>query len=115
TADEAVTRVSLSTATTTLRKALRDVAKLAKEAERPKRAAVRRALDAPTAPVWSLALDEIRDTGVELRPRLPLNGPNDFTGPPQVPRAALRPASAPSAPLLGPTPLEPGTVAHHAR
>src|SRR5262249_18358591 len=36
TADEAVAPVSLSTATTTLRKALRDIAQVAREAERPK-------------------------------------------------------------------------------
>src|SRR5262249_27551479 len=114
TTDGAVAPVSLSTATATLRKALRDIAKVAKEAERPKRTAVRRALDAPTAPVWSLALDEIRDNGVELRPRLPLNGPRDFTGPAQVPRAALPAASAPLSQILGPIALDPLTVADDA-
>jgi 5-methylthioadenosine/S-adenosylhomocysteine deaminase len=83
TADPAVATVSLPTATTRLRQAFRDIKKLARDLERP-RAITRRALgplDAPAPPVWTLALDEIRDTGVDLRPRLPLAGPRDFTGP----------------------------------
>jgi 5-methylthioadenosine/S-adenosylhomocysteine deaminase len=112
TSDEAVAPVSLSTATATLRKALRDIAKLAKEAEKPRKVAARRSLDAPEAPVWSLALDELRDTGVELRPRLPFDGPRDLTGPPQVPaRAARAAASAPLSTILGPITLDPLTVA----
>jgi 5-methylthioadenosine/S-adenosylhomocysteine deaminase len=112
TSDEAVSPVSLSAATATLRKALQDVARLAREAERPRPPRAPRALDAPAAPVWSLALDEIRETGVELRPRLPLNGPRDLTGPPQVSRQAARAAAAaPLSKILGPITLDPLTVA----
>ena len=83
TGDPDVKAVSLSTATSRLRAALRDIKKLAQELERPKRGALRakRALDVVERPVWSLALDEIQDTGVDLRPRLPFRGPRDFTGP----------------------------------
>jgi 5-methylthioadenosine/S-adenosylhomocysteine deaminase len=111
TSDEVVAPVSLSTATTTLRKAFRDIAKLAKEIEKPKKVP-RRPLDAPAPPVWSLALDEIRETGVELRPRLPFDGPRDLTGPPQVPAGAARAAaSVPLSKILGPIALDPLTVA----
>jgi cytosine/adenosine deaminase-related metal-dependent hydrolase len=112
-ADEAVRPVSLRTATRTLRDALRHIDRLAREAER--RPAVRRraALDAPTVPQWSLALDEIQDTGVEIRPRLPLDGPRDFTGPERVPRrsAALAKAAAPLSLVVKPVKLDPLTVA----
>jgi 5-methylthioadenosine/S-adenosylhomocysteine deaminase len=89
TADPAVAAVSLRTATARLRTALRDLKKLARDLEKPKSLDHRtsRALDAPARPVWTLALDEIRDTGVELRPRLPFNGPRDFTGPERHPKA----------------------------
>ena len=110
TADPDVKPVSLRTATTTLRAAFRDIQSLAREAEKPTRV-VRRALDAPTAPIWSLALDEIRDTGVDLRPRLPWSGPRDFTGPERVPRRA---ATVPLAELLEPIKLDALTVADDA-
>jgi cytosine/adenosine deaminase-related metal-dependent hydrolase len=112
TSDPAVAAVPLGNATTTLRRALRDIATLAKEAEKPKRRAARRSLDSPEAPVWSLALDEIRDTGEELRPRLPFDGPRDLTGPPQVPKGAVAAAAAaPLSTILGPIKLDPLTVA----
>jgi len=38
-------------------------------------------LDAPEPVVWSLALDEIEATGMDLRPQLPFAGPRDFTVP----------------------------------
>jgi hypothetical protein len=64
------------------------------------------------APVWSLALDEIRDTGVDLRPRLPFDGPRDFTGPERVSRrAAMAIRSTPLSQILGPIELDPLTVA----
>jgi len=110
TADPDVKPVSLRTATTTLRAAFRDIQRLAREAEKPTRV-VRRALDASTAPIWSLALDEIRDTGVDLRPRLPWSGPRDFTGPERVPRRA---ATVPLAELLEPIKLDALTVADDA-
>jgi hypothetical protein len=58
--------------------------------------------------VWSLALDEIQATGVDLRPRLPFNGPRDFTGPDCV---SLRAAAAPLSTILEPIALDPLTVA----
>ena len=109
TADPDVAAVSMSTAKTALRRAFRDLPKLARELEAPKPKSVKRgALDAPEPVVWSLALDEIRDTGVELRPRLPFNDPRDFTGPE---RGLLRATSAPLSTILKPITLDPLTVA----
>ena len=112
TADPDVAPVSLRTATSTLRRAFRDIVALAREAETPRVTRRGRALDAKVALVWSLALEEIRDTGVELRPRLPLDGPRDFTGPDRISRrAALAARSAPLSQILGPIDLDPLTVA----
>jgi hypothetical protein len=111
TADPAVATVSLRTATTRLRQAFSDIKKLARDLERP-RAITRRtvgALDAPAPPVWTLALDEIRDTGVDLRPRLPLAGPRDFTGPKRM--APVTRVSVPLSEILEPIRLDPLTVA----
>jgi hypothetical protein len=58
--------------------------------------------------VWTLALDEIRDTGVELRPRLPFSGPRDFTGPERQPKVAPR---VPLSEVVKPMKLDPLTVA----
>lgn len=107
TADPDVANVSLSAARNTLRKAFRDLPKLARELEKPKKA-TRAALDAPEPVVWSLALDEIQDTGVDQRPRLPFNGPRDFTGPDRV---SLRAAAVPLSTILEPVTLDPLTVA----
>jgi hypothetical protein len=54
-----------------------------------------------------LALDEIRDDGVDMRPRLPYDGPGDFTGP----HVAARPSSMPLSALLTAMELDPLTVA----
>lgn len=111
TADPYVDAVSLSTARKQLREALLNIAKLAKQAEKPKPAPAKRAarLDAPARPIWSLALDEIQDRGVDLRPRLPFNGPRDLTGPK---RAAVTAAAAPPlSTILKPVRLDPLTVA----
>jgi 5-methylthioadenosine/S-adenosylhomocysteine deaminase len=112
TADPDVAPVSLRTAITTLREAFQDIQKLAREAEKPKKAPIR-ALDAPSDPIWSLALDEIRDTGVDLRPRLPFSGPRDFTGPERVSKRAAVTAGLLSE-LLEPIKLDPLTVADDA-
>jgi 5-methylthioadenosine/S-adenosylhomocysteine deaminase len=61
--------------------------------------------------VWTLALDETHDTGVELRPRLPLAGPRDFTGPKRVARSVTARAAVPLSQLLEPIRLDPLTVA----
>jgi 5-methylthioadenosine/S-adenosylhomocysteine deaminase len=75
TGDPDVSSVSLGQARSILRTALRRIPLLARELERPKpKSTTRSALDEPEPVVWSLALDEIQATGVELRPRLPLDG-----------------------------------------
>jgi hypothetical protein len=109
TTDPDVATVSLSTARSTLKTALRNMPALARELEAPKPRSIARAtLDAPEPVVWSLALDEIQDTGVDFRPRLPLNGPRDFTGPERV---STRAVSAPLSTILEPVALDPLTVA----
>jgi len=112
-ADPDVAAVSLRTATSRLRNALLNIAQLAKELEKPKpAAATRRALDAPAPPVWTLALDEIQDTGEDLRPRLPFSGPRDFTGPTRA--VATAAATAALSAVLKPIRLDPLTVADGA-
>lgn len=112
TGDPDVGSVSLRAARSALKKAFEDLPKLARELEKPKpKKAVRRALDAPEPVVWSLALDEIQATGVDQRPRLPFNGPRDFTGPK---RASTRAAAVPLSQLLQPIVLDPLTVADDA-
>jgi 5-methylthioadenosine/S-adenosylhomocysteine deaminase len=111
TSDPDVAVVSLSKATSQLRSALLNIATLAKEAEKPKAVAARKlALDATAQPVWTLALDEIQDRGEDIRPRLPFNGPSDFTG---AKRAAVQvtAASPPLSSILKPIQLDPLTVA----
>jgi len=109
-ADPDVAQVSLKRAATELRKALRDIAKLAKDLEKPQPARARRLLDAQADPVWSLALDEILPSGVELSPRLPFGGPRDFTGPERAPRVIAK-AAPPLSSILKPVTLDPLTVA----
>jgi cytosine/adenosine deaminase-related metal-dependent hydrolase len=109
TADPDVGSVSLSAARRALRAAFRDLPKLARELEKPKpKKALQAALDAARPVIWSLALDEIRATGVDQRPRLPFNGPRDFTGPKRVSTSA---SAAPLSKILGPIALDPLTVA----
>ena len=82
---------------------------LAYEPTKPKlKKAFRGPLDAPEPVVWSLALDEIQATGADLRPRLPFNGPRDFTGPKRV---SLKATAAPLSKILEPVALDPLTVA----
>jgi len=109
-ADPDVAQVPLSRATRTLRNALRDIARLARDLEAPRPAkAARRVLDAQVEPVWSLALDEISSCGVELSPRLPFNGPRDFTGPERTARVVAKAAPLLSK-ILKPIELDPLTV-----
>jgi hypothetical protein len=105
-----VAAVSLRDARETLQDAFRRLPELARRLEQP--AAPRRLIPGRPEPlVWSLALDEIEETGVDLRPRLPLRGRRDFTGPTRVaPRAA-----APLSTILEPMELDPLTVADDAR
>jgi cytosine/adenosine deaminase-related metal-dependent hydrolase len=109
TGDPDVAAVPLRTATTTLRDALRDIARLAKKAEAPKPPPKGRALDAARRPVWSLVLDEIQDRGDDLRPRLPFRGRLDFTGPASDARGVAL-AAPPLSTILKPVDLDPLTV-----
>jgi hypothetical protein len=111
TSDPDVGALSLSKATGQLSDALLNIATLAKQLEKPKPAAAKkRILDATAEPLWSLALDEIQDRGEDLRPRLPFNGPSDFTGPK---RAAVKVTAAapPLSAILKPIQLDALTVA----
>lgn len=109
TADPDVTSLTLSAARSAMRQAFRNLPKLALELEQPRPPkAIRSALDATEPIVWSLSLDEIEATAVDLRPRLPLNGPGDFTGPERISTVA---ASLALSTLLQPIELDPLTVA----
>ncbi|MEO8450443.1 MAG: amidohydrolase family protein [Gemmatimonadota bacterium] len=110
TADPDVRQVTLKTATSQLKKAFRDIVKLARALEKPKKEA-KRALDRPEL-TWTLALDEIHETGADLRPRLPFDGPNDFTGP-EIEAAKV--AAGPLSSLLSPIVLDPLTVMDDAK
>jgi cytosine/adenosine deaminase-related metal-dependent hydrolase len=106
--DPDVEAVPLSAATSALAHALHTLPELARELEAPKAPhAERLVLGGPRRPTWSLALDEIRDDGVGLRPRLPYDGPADFTGP----RVAAKPSSTLLSALLTAIELDPLTVA----
>ena len=59
----------------------------------------------------SLALDEIQGTGVDQRPRLPFNGPRDFTG---LKGVSSRGAAVPLSQPLQSIALDPLTVADDA-
>lgn len=72
-ADPLTTEVSLSAARAELQRALKTLPAVARRAERPQsRSAIARMLDAGN--VWRLAIDEIVDTGVDLRPNLDAKG-----------------------------------------
>lgn len=104
TADPAVGEITLAEARETLRDALRRLPELAEEQETaPARTAVpgRAAASEPLA--WFLALDELAETGVELRPRLPFKG-RETTGP------TLRAAAEPLSQIVEPLWLDPLTV-----
>jgi hypothetical protein len=112
TADPDIRSVSLKVARATLARSLHNIQSLARDLERPRAssARLRIAADRPEPTTWSLALDEIQDTGMTVRPRLPFAGPSDFTGPKRVgpSRAAV---AARLSDILGPIELDPLTVA----
>ena len=111
TADQGVAAISLSKATQQLEDALLNIVSLAKDLEKPKPApAKKRIVDAPVPIVWSLALDEIQDTGEDLRPHLPFRGPHDFTGPKRK-SASVTAKTRPLSAVLKPIHLDPITVA----
>lgn len=108
-ADPLVAALTLAKAKATLRAAMRDLPKLAARQEAD---AIRpRALDADAAspPRWFLALDEIDNTGVEVRPRLG----DDAAG--AGPRVVSPLAAAPKlSTVLQPIDTDPLTVADDA-
>jgi cytosine/adenosine deaminase-related metal-dependent hydrolase len=109
TQDPDVATVNLSEATEALREAFRELRELAAELEKPRpapRDARPRALDQPEPVVWSLALDEIYDTGVDLRPRLPFGAEGELTGPSR----ALDRGPTLLSDILEPVQLDPLTV-----
>ncbi|MBV6471034.1 MAG: 5'-deoxyadenosine deaminase [Nitrospirae bacterium] len=111
TADPMVGAVTLKAATQVLKEALQRLPELAREREQP--GAVPRALarslvrGMPRQEEWTLALDELEDTGVDLRPRLPLAGERELTGPTRVAVRAAEPLSK----ILIPLELDPLTIA----
>jgi 5-methylthioadenosine/S-adenosylhomocysteine deaminase len=86
-ADPLVLGLTLSAAHEALKGALRGLPQLARSAERPKR--MSEAVRARNAGnTWRLALDEVVDTGVDLRPNLPERSAN---GRPLRAAAMMRP------------------------
>lgn len=87
--DPLVQQLTLAAAGDRLTRALRGLPALARKAERP-RPISPLALARGGANVWRLALDEILDTGVEMRANLPLRVPGGRT----LRAAAMRPVFA---------------------
>jgi hypothetical protein len=114
TADAKVDVVSLEEARSTLSEALHEVRALAHALEHPSPSRLTsgmRLLDRRRKPAqepWFLALDELDDYGVDLRPRLPL-GRKSKTGPSRAAAKAAQPLSE----ILEPIALDPLTVADH--
>jgi hypothetical protein len=106
TQDPLVGAIKLSQARTALQAALSKLPTLAKELEKPKPVS---AIGRARAPVtWQLALDELEDTGVDLRPRLPSRSGRGLTGPTRKIAAAA--AAKPLSQILQPLELDPLTV-----
>jgi cytosine/adenosine deaminase-related metal-dependent hydrolase len=111
TADPAVAALTLHDATETLQNALQELPALAAELEtspahaRARLSAIARGM--PVAQEWTLALDELDDTGVDLRPRLPMRGERELTGAVR----GLEPVAAPLSQIVEPLMLDPLTVA----
>jgi hypothetical protein len=95
-----VGKITLKKATSALSDALANLPKLAKQLE-GKSAAVAplsaAALSGP--PIWSLVLDEIEDSGFDLRPRLPFKG-RALTGPARKAAKVTGPLSSVLVPLV---------------
>ncbi len=112
TADPLVEAISLGEAKDKLGDAFQTLPELARKLEEPPSipkgpASSRRGAE-PV--VWLLALDELHETGVDLRPRLPLPGRKGFTGPKRAPTRAAAPLSK----ILRPLDLDALTVADDA-
>jgi hypothetical protein len=114
TEDPDVATIALGAAQDTLTAALQDLPTLAKELEQPPRATrvlPARVLDSPAPLVWSLALDEIQPTGVDLRPHLPFGKAHRLTGPRRV---IVKASAPPLSSVLEALPLDAITVADDA-
>ncbi|HET6675352.1 MAG TPA: amidohydrolase family protein [Nitrospiraceae bacterium] len=113
-ADPTVGALSLKAAMKTLKEALRQLPELAREREQPDaapRGVLRRLVQGmPSQQEWTLALDELEDTGLDLRPRLPLRGEQALTGPTRAPTLMASPLSE----IVEPLDLDPLTVADDA-
>lgn len=104
TQDPVVGAIKLSQATAALKDALSNLPALAKALEKPQPVAAIGRRSAPTS--WQLALDEIEDTGFDLRPRLRSRRTRQLTGPARRVAAATKPLSQ----ILQPLELDPLTV-----
>ena len=102
--DPVIGGITLAAARKRLAEALGNLPKLARALERGR--AGPRAADLGGPPVWFLALDELAQTGIELRPRLPVPGKRALTGPSLAQRAPAEPLSK----IVGPLELDPLTV-----
>lgn len=111
TADPVVSALTLKAATEMLQEALQQLPALAAELEappsrpRPRLSAIVHRM--PIAQEWTLALDELDDSGVDLRPRLPLRGERELTGAIR----GLERAAVPLSQVVEPLTLDPLTVA----
>jgi len=111
TADPDVAAIELGEAQDTLTEALQDLPTLAKALEQAPTAAqtiMGQVLDRAAPLVWSLALDEIQPTGVDLRPHLPFGRAGTITGPQRVMAKA---SASPLSTVVEPLPLDAMTVA----
>jgi cytosine/adenosine deaminase-related metal-dependent hydrolase len=111
TADPDVAALELGAARATLTTAFQELPTLAQALEQPARAervSAVRVLDRAEPLVWSLALDELQPTGVDLRPHLPFGRARTMTGPRRVVATASAP---PLSSVLEPMPLDALTVA----
>jgi 5-methylthioadenosine/S-adenosylhomocysteine deaminase len=85
--DSRVAKVSLTQAVSSLRDALKNLPQLSKTARAfPAMMAV---ANSRGQEVWSLELDELEDTGLDMRPRLPLPGHTELTGADRLVHAAV--------------------------
>lgn len=111
TADPSVGSLTLKSAAALLRKALSRLPEIARELEQP--AAAPRAMlvklgsQLAQPQEWTIALDELEDSGMDLRPRLSLAGAVEPTGA----LRGLERAAAPLSQIVQPLPLDPLTVA----
>jgi 5-methylthioadenosine/S-adenosylhomocysteine deaminase len=110
TSDPAVAKIGLGVARERLSDALLHLKERRLEQERRglRFAAAPGSGDPTVGLQWALALDELQETGTELRPRVPLGG-GEPTGPELEPLQAAKPLSE----ILGPLELDPLTVADH--